>query len=543
MKRIISAISLILSVTLLLCACSSAPASSTSSATTDSSKPKLPVAATPEEISYTDITVEYNDIQKGYISHPNAVEYTLIKEDGYECTDNFYLYLPKGTKLSSEKEFTFFTYEKDMSLNTVMMANSDLEVKGFVPSFAAGEFTLSGDCILRLCVKGSLADVKISVPSDKEGAVMTGTASEMAVMDEILDLNEYLYSRGNSVNYIFISDLHVGSFVNDPDGDGLRNYDELEATDERMENRKGLVAKAVSTANLSPQIDFVVIGGDIINGYETPESKTYQQAKKSNPSLTVRQHCIDQLKEVLSPLKECKKPVFILAGNHDDNAGHSLWQTTNHPKDESTIHSYLLSDLDWDKHILSEFVNVKMVRDDTYSYGGKSISKYYYYDLEKNDKTVRIIALDYTDRRYAFNSDGSVNKQAPTSNSNNQLKWFAEKALVGDFDECIILSHATLNETNARMADVIKTYNSRSAFSSMGNFIKVDYSARTSGNILIYHHGHDHENMDIFNSSCRFWDIGSDAAAFDITSASADSCYRYYSKNKQTELRRTGGRS
>lgn len=542
MKNLFSAISLVLAILLLCSACSSAPAESSSAAST-SSKPNAPVADTPTEVSYTDVTIEYRDVVKGYITHPTAGEYSITQDDHYECTDNFYLFLPKGSKISSGKELAFFTYAEDMSLNTFMMSNAGLEVKGFVPTFASGEYTLSSESVLRICVKGSLSDVKISVPSDKEGQVLSGSATEMAAAGEILDLNDYLYSRGNSVNYIFVSDTHVGSFVNDPDGDGLRNYDDLENSDKRMESRKNLLAKAVSAANLSPQIDFIVIGGDLINGYETPESNTYQRAKKSNPSLTIRQHCIDLIKELLTPLKESKKPVIILSGNHDDNSGHSLWMSTNHPDEKSTIASYILSDLDWDKHILSEFLNVEVVRDSNYSYGGKSISKYYYYDLEKNGKTVRLIALDYPDRRRPFNADGSVKDTSTGGNGNDQLKWLAETALMGDFDECIFFSHAPLSEMNGRVTDVILAYNTKSSFSMMGNFINVNYSGRTSGKILLYHHGHDHENKDIFNTSCTFWALGTNAATLDITAATADSCYRYYSKSNTVELKRSGGRS
>ena len=498
-----------------------------------------------EQINLIDFSPRFSDVKKGYIVHSNNVAYSITEDEAYECADDYYLWLPKNSVVSSDKEFALYTYVTGdgFALNTNLMRSLGLEVNGSNSAFKSGTVNISKDCYLRFAVKGSLSDIKIQVPDDKYP--FEGAKDIVLACGNIGEVNEYLASKGDAVNYIFVTDLHHGAFINDPDGDGLRNYDDNEKTASRLESSHKQLNTAIAYVNACPYLDFLVLGGDFINGYETTESLTYKAAKKQNPSLTVRQHVIDLLQEVLAPVKQCTKPVFVLAGNHDDNAGHSLWQTTNHPGETSLYSEFLISDLDWQNEILSEFVNVEIVQDESYSFGGKSVSKYYYHDLKKGEKTVRIICLDYDDARYPFDSKGNVTSTKGTGAAycTAQMKWFAEVALVGDFDECILLSHAPSphNSTDA-FEKIVTAYNNRGSLNNPGFKINVSYASRTSGSINHYHHGHEHEEFIKFSSSLKYWNISTNSGGeLDLISSSPDSVFKFnLTTGKQKELTRTG---
>lgn len=536
MKKIIA---LLLATLMIICCFASCGKDDTGSAPSSDGTDKTP--------AFLDYAPQYEDVYKGYINHTTAAEYTITEDENFECTDNFYLNLPKGTVLSSDKEFGIYTYIIDETgtfvLNTNAMSGSGFEVNGFNPKMKTGEAKLTVNCFVRISVKGSLTDVKIKHPEDS--VPFAGNKSVVEISKKISVVNDFFIDKGDSVNYLFITDLHNGAFINDPDGDGLRNYDSVADVNARLEARTRVLAQAVALVNTSPYLDFIVAGGDFINGYETTESLTYQAAKKKNPKLTVREHAIDQLQEMLAPLKECKKPVFVLAGNHDDNAGHSLWQSTNHPSDTRVFPEFLISDLDWEREVLSEFLNVEVVRDDSYSFGGKSVSKYYYYDLKKGEKTVRIICLDYDDIRYPFNSSGAVTSANGKGGTyyQDQMKWFAEVALHGDFDECILLSHAPSSASTV-LDKIVQSYQNRVSYKNPGINIDTTFANRTSGSITHYHHGHEHEESVLYNNSLRYWTISSDTVSqFDIIAATPDSVYKYhYATGKEIELKREGGK-
>ncbi len=453
------------------------------------------------------------------------------------------VFLPEDSVLSSKKEFLIHTYvqmDGGVSLNTNIMRASGVEVAGFNGKFKAGSYTLSSGCYVKISVKGSLSDVTLRIPEGTESEVFYGNLEEIELAPKISELGEYFTETGKSVNYLFISDLHNGSYVNDIDGDGKRDYDSLETTASRLEARRATVAKAVTLANASPYIDFIVIGGDIINGYETTESNTYCEAKKNNPNLTVREHCVDLIKEILAPLKSCKKPVFVLAGNHDDNVMHSLWQE-NHPDQPSRYPEFVVSDLDWYNGVFSEFINVEVVQDSNYVYSGKKISKYYYYDLEKYGKTTRVICLDYNDDRFPFGPDGEVTEIVSRGGySKEQLVWLAETALSGDFDDCILLSHAG---TDTQLQGILEAYQEKKVYKRPSLSINADYSNRKSGIIVSYHHGHEHEDFNKFDYKTDYWIISSNAMTLEAIAASKDSVYRYYveKSNSKKELTRSGG--
>ena len=92
--------------------------------------------------------------------------------------------------------------------------------------------------------------------------------------------------KEDSVNYIFISDIH---YMGISTGQSAVLLEQIK--------------QAVDLANECENIDLLVLGGDTVQGY--------WEDKKD---------CFEAYREILSALKECKKPVLILNGNHDDNA-------------------------------------------------------------------------------------------------------------------------------------------------------------------------------------------------------------------------------
>ncbi len=515
---------------------------------TDDAKADAPPSSLPmaddntDEVSLSKVELGLSPA-KGYIDHTMVAEFSVKSEDGYECTGEDFIYLPKGSEIKSDKDLLIHTYAKmdgGVALNTNIMRAIGIKVNGYNGEFKAGTFTLNSACYVRISVKGKLSDITVSVPEGTETEVFMGDLTTIELAPKINALNEYFLNSGKSVNYLFITDLHNGSYVNDPDGDGKRNYDSLADTDARLETRSAKVAEMVSIANASPYVDFIVVGGDIINGYETTESNTYREAKKKNPKLTVSEHCVDQLQDMLAPLKDSKKPVFVLAGNHDDNSGHSLWQE-NHPEGPNRYPEYLVSDLAWYNEVFSEFVNVKVVQDSDYTHSGKKISKYYYYDLEKNGKITRIICLDYNDDRFPFDSKGVVTSDASQGGySKGQLKWLAETALMGDFDECIMLSHAG---AEGDLQAILTAYQEEDGLKKPALSLYIDYEDRKSGDILVYHHGHEHEDFNKFSYDTDYWTVSSANVSLEAMAVTKDSVYRYYvdkNTDNKKELTRSG---
>ncbi len=541
MKKLL-ALLLALLMIFSLSSCKNEPdASSNSLPTSSDSKTET------EDTSLKEYVAQFDQINKGYITHSGGGDYTIVEDSAYECTDDFYLFLPEGSVFYCDKEFYFlgYTNTEGFALNPWIMRNSGFTVNQYTPDWATGKFTLSKDCFVRFSVKGSLSDIKISVPEDLITSVLAGSKNDMLIAPSLAKMNEYFATIGDSVNYIFISDLHNGSFVNDPDNDGLRNYDSVEAVNTRLERKAAVLATAVSYVNICPYLDFIVVGGDIINGYETEESLTYQAAKKSNPSLTVKEHVIDQLQDILAPLKNCKKPVFILAGNHDFNDGHTLWLNSNHPGEKKRA-DLVLSDLDWDKNVLGEFINVSVIRDPDYSFGGKSVSKYYYYDLNKNGKTTRIICLDLKDGRRPFDANGNLTEDpsvgAGYCYSDYQMKWLAEVALKGSFDNTMIFAHSGTSEGTSKLEPILTAYQTKNKYVGSGSAkIESDFTGRTSGGIMLYHHGHEHEQFYNFGAKTRYWTFCSDAMSPDIFCATDNSVYKYNQKdNSHVEFTRGG---
>ena len=139
------------------------------------------------------------------------------------------------------------------------------------------------------------------------------------------ELEKLFENKGEAINYIFLTDLHYGS-----------------GSPEQSCAIKEQVEASANIANTVDEIDFIVIGGDVTTGMFSSKSDALKYTR-----------------EALSPLKSCKKPVFILMGNHDDNSYHRYREGVYHP-------DRILSDKDWCDGILEEFCPEKMVHDGIY---------------------------------------------------------------------------------------------------------------------------------------------------------------------------------
>ncbi len=489
-------------------------------------------------VKFTTCDITFEKYAKGTLDYSSTTEFKVNKDDAYQTMSEEYISLPLGSVLSSEKEFGIYTFGKDFSLNQFIMQSAGFEVNDYDPTLKAGKFTLTEECFVRLTVKGSLADVKIEVPEGKESVVMCADQDTLKYRNDINLANSFYSDNASNVNYIYLTDIHYGSEVLNQRGSSGDGYESVETGEKKLAKLREYLYKVVATANTSPYVDFVVIGGDIVNGYETPDSFDYKESQKKYPGITVAKHLAKQLQQILEPLKECEKPVFITAGNHDDNNGHSIYYVDQ-------VAGWLLSDVDWDKSVFREFINVDVVRDKDYSYNGKSISKYYYYDLEKAGKTTRLIFLDYNDDRFTFDSKGEVTGQPNWGEYHeNQSKWLAETALQGDFDECLMFSHASyVTSRGDTLERTLEAYQTKGMVKSPA--FRVDFSNRTSGDILIYHHGHEHDRRCDFDFKKRFWEINTPMMVTDIdlVSVASDKVYvRSFDEAKPiiSELLRNG---
>ena len=486
---------------------------------TDSNPASTPSTSTPTtNLVACDIT--YASFEKGTMDYTSVSEFTFNADDAYQSMTEEYIFLPIGSVISCDKEFAVYTFGDEFNLNLSIMQSCGFSVSSFDPALKTGSVNITEKCYVRFTVKGALSDIKIEVPSGKETEVVCGLESVLKYKDDIDIANSVFSDYASNVNYIYLTDIHHGSEVLSQRGSGEEGYESLETVAAKRDKYLAYLEKVVVIVNSSPYIDFVVIGGDIVNGYETPDSLNYKENKKKNSSLTVAQHLVLQHQEILAPFKKCEKPVFITAGNHDDNNGHSIYNVTKEAQ-------WLLSDVNWDKGVFREFINVDVVRDPEYSHNGKSISKYYYYDLEKAGKTTRLIFLDYNDDRFTYDSKGEVTGQPNWGEYHEgQLKWLAGTALQGDFDECIMFSHATYVTSRGDALDrILEAYQTRDRVKMPA--ITVDFANRTSGDILVYHHGHEHDSERTFDFKKRIWRLETPmmATQVDLVSVGSEKVY------------------
>ena len=261
---------------------------------------------------------------------------------------------------------------------------------------------------------------------------------------------------------------------------------------------------------------------------------------------------------ILGPLKDCKKPVFVIPGNHDDNKAQAIVYNNIINKlgidvDESIKTQGfnikdIVTDIDWKHDIFDNFVAKGAVQDASYtandivdaSYTGdkqETLSKYYYYDLE--NKNTRVFCLDVMDTRHKLDADGNVaafDSSNHVSYSPQQLKWLAENLEKSEGD-IIILSHMAADSKNdgARNCDyllkILGAYQNRSTCNiTIGDtVISADFTS-AAGKILSYSAGHIHEDRTSFFEEANIWQIfsGMGSGCGNVVSATKNVIYKYF---------------
>ena len=441
-------------------------------------------------VKLTDGTVYYSDILTASITDIPAAK-DIVPENAN--LSDYYVYLPEGTTLPADADYTVTTYDDTFNANSAVEGNLITE-DSYVLFSARPDFN------------------KIDVPSELKYLVHAGTKAELYYGIEAQIVSEKISEVGSdTVNYLFITDIHYS-----------------DKAKKHLNNQAALMAKM---ANENDDIDFIVIGGDTTTGmFETKEE--YIAATHT----------------ALDPFLESTKPVFVLMGNHDDNSYHlQASSNTNYELYEERI----ITDLDWQNYIIDRYTNkgnIKVVQDDP---AKRANSKYFYYDLE--DKKTRVIALDaldyeakYDENGYVLvdtDSDGLLDgmpiKDANGTNdglkyysgcsywgySADQIRWLAEDALgdlPADYD-VIFVSHMGIDKTtNAynskiwfgeNIREIIKTFNAGGTYTAAltdnwGNAVSVnaDFSD-TNGEIVVWQFGHQHVEVTFYESDVGLWQL------------------------------------
>lgn len=445
-------------------------------------------------IKLSDGTVYYTDILTASVSDILAAS-EIIPENAN--ISDYYVYLPVGTSFPADRTYSITTYDEMFGVVSV----------------------LSGDILTESAyvLFDSIPDFsRIIVPSELKYLVHGGAKSDLYFGANAQIVSKKIDSVGNdTVNYLFVTDIHFDWDVTDPQGAALINQTKL----------------MTKMANENDNIDFVVIGGDTVSGmYGSKED------------------CINSTQTVLDPFLECTKPVFVLMGNHDDNSYHTL--NASNTNKEIYVER-VISDLDWENSIINRYTNrngIKVTQDDPEK---RANSKYYYYDLE--NKKTRIIALDAIDYEAKYDENGNIlgdtdndgildgmpicNINATTDvdkyysgksywgYSADQVRWLAEDALgtlPSDYD-VIFVSHMGIDRvTNSYGIDVFYgndirnvlkafkeggTYNAE--FTDLwGNPVSVNTNfADKNGKIISWQFGHQHIELSHYENDVDIWQI------------------------------------
>ncbi len=463
-----------------LCGCGGAKETASVDSSDGSSSAETTVETVPFEF-------EIKNTTDGYIHHYNAGTFTYKTDtEGFISSEDYYLTLTEGTKISSDKEFAFYCYNESFVLSSSIMKSSGQTLKFYEPELKAGSYVLSDDCYVRFSVKGSMSDIKLEIPKGHEALVTAGSRKNIEIMPTIKLMKENLTGRDSAVNYIFITDIHYGNSLTTPQGASLLNQ----------------VETAVTLANSIDSIDFICIGGDTTTGmYETKADALKYTA------------------EILEPLKKSTKPVFVLMGNHDDNSYHRFTYDVYYP-------DRIISDKDWTDNILKVFCPEDIKKDSSYK-----DSKYYYYDL--SDKKTRVICLDAVDYRAKYNSKGVITElpvkdASATAHvskywsgcswwgySDRQIEWLMNEAMTAGNDwNYVFLSHMGIDaQTNcygyntlngAELRKIISAYQNKTTCRIGAN--KTDFS-KTKGEILAYQFGHIHNELVLDSNDIDLWQI------------------------------------
>ena len=320
--------------------------------------------------------------------------------------------------------------------------------------------------------------------------------------NDIKEISEKLtVAKTGDIGYIFITDLHNGAYLTRDEEDHLVGYQDPEWVALREKRMIRQLEAVAEIAKNNDSIDFICVGGDMINGYETAPN--------------AKEIATGQITRQLDPLKASGKPVIVLMGNHDDGSFHRIY----YPWGGNIKPEIVFSDKYWREQILTPYIPETAVYDSEYDW-----SKYYYYDIKKGDKITRVVALDTFDARLPFDEEGNVTAcnrdMLFYGHSDNELKWLAREVLAPDFDgDVIILCHIGMNNKinfddnpgGEEMTALLDAFQNKLAFFDDRLGIEVDYS-ENKGKILVYHFGHMHSELVYFDKESNISHISTGTA-------------------------------
>lgn len=323
---------------------------------------------------------------------------------------------------------------------------------------------------------------------------------ENAIRERFAQIGDQLRAVGTgAVSYVFFADAHLDEYLRRDDAGRLRVYEDAQAVERRIARFIGHLEEAVRFVNAAPEIDFIAMGGDMLNAY----------------SIRGKQAVLDTLNRALSPLQNCRKPVVLAFGNHDDNG----FQTLN-PDIPALRPAWLISDMDWQKQVLDRYPGAAdRVHDERYPY-----SKYYYMDLP--EKSTRIIVLDTMDMRKPFDATGTVtdmtNRLPRFWYTDQQLDWLCRRALCApDGWDYILISHMGIQQDTSdnclngdKLRAVLKAFQRRSAIAfaytdtdGSPAAIEADFSHLRESRLLLYSFGHQHAELVHYSADIDLWQV------------------------------------
>ena len=478
---------LVMVFVMLLTACS-APSAPVTQSTTGTTKPTVHLP-----------TFEDCGQVEGMIYHKTKSQYSYFDNEDVVSTKNL-LFVPGGTVVSSDKNFLVYIYTENNVLDMdALNATGQTIVNDYMVAMSADSVTITNDAYLRVAVEGALTDITVSYPKNKETqAHVFDNEYEAYGKDYDRITNALESSPEQAVNYIFITDLH---------------YDKRDLTSVQIQSLQQQMTLVTKIANESDAIDFVAIGGDITSGQYSKKSETVKLTQ-----------------EILEPLKECKKPVVVLMGNHDDNS-YSASKTVY----IESMADGLVSKADWNTYVLDVYAAEGIVHDST-----DADSVYYYYDLPT--KKTRLVCLDALDYPQELDEDGTVAASSLESDADGnskvgrtywgysarQLQWLINEALTADEDwNYVFLSHMNVTAENygAELQEVLSAFRNRTVYN--GKEIGTRDFATATGQVLVYHFGHNHGNKTEWSEPLGAWKILTGTANISQLSNNSSSSENY----------------
>ena len=197
MKRTARIASLLLVLSLLLCSlCACRDGAAQPTPTTAPSKPKpVPTLADCTAVD-------------GMLAHTSAKAYSYNEIAGIVSTRNL-LFVPSGTVVSSEWPMAVYTYDETLTLKSSLLEEiGQTTVGDYIVMMAAGSVTMTEDCYIRVAVRESLENVKLTYPEARKGEAYVYDVEYETYQRDYDRILPLVTASKDTVNYLFITDVH-----------------------------------------------------------------------------------------------------------------------------------------------------------------------------------------------------------------------------------------------------------------------------------------------------------------------------------------------